>query len=305
MDQIHAPARAADVSGETIAPPHHSAQVVPPSSANGAYSRPFPPTQEVENKSPAVTSGTPGRYAAKRVLNMPPRLDLAAQRFGNYVAVSYAGGSSWHCVCDCGTERTVLTSNLRKGHSTSCGCMKPAKSRAAATRHGLADTPIHRAWMSMRQRCQNPNDGAYANYGGRGISVCERWESFENFAADLGPLPRGYQIERNDVNGNYEPSNCRWATRVEQANNKRTSLRVSFNGKTQTVAQWAEEIGLKSRTLYYRIAISKMPLEEALSPTLMTNSECGQRAAAARWGKRQKTLRLPRDAQMSLIEGDA
>lgn len=210
-----------------------------------------------------------------------PRVNLAGQRFGNYLAVDYAGRSSWNCICDCGAQRVVLTSNLRKGHSASCGCMKAEKSRAAATRHGLADTPVHRCWMSMRQRCQNPNDSAYENYGGRGIKVCERWTVFENFLADMGPMPPGYEIERDDVNGNYEPGNCRWATKKEQANNTRRNRLLTYQGRTQTLSQWAEDLGLKMHTLYRRVVIKKMPLDQAF---------------------RQKLLQRPRPAQPSLLE---
>lgn len=179
-------------------------------------------------------------------------------------------------------------------------------------RHGLTDTPIHRSWMSMHQRCRNSNDRAFKNYGGRGIVVCERWASFEAFLEDLGPKPEGYELEREDVNGNYEPGNCRWATIKEQANNRRTSRFITYDGRTQTIAQWADELGLKMHTLYRRVVIRQMPLEQAMQPALLSLHEVGQLGAATRWhgaegridpntNERQKLLRIPQPDQASLF----
>ena len=106
----------------------------------------------------------------------------------------------------------------------------------------------------MRQRCVNPNHKSYKYYGGRGIKVCDRWlESFESFLADMGEAPKGMSIERNDVGGNYEPSNCRWATMEDQSNNRRTNRFITHEGRTQTIAQWAEEIGMSRQALRYRL----------------------------------------------------
>jgi hypothetical protein len=191
------------------------------------------------------------------------------------------------------------------------------------TRHGLTDTPVHRSWMSMWQRCTNPNDSAFKNYGGRGIAICERWAVFENFLADMGPKPDAYELERQDVNGNYEPGNCRWATIKEQANNRRTNRFITHEGRTQTLAQWAEELGIKMHTLYRRIAIKKVPIERALTANVATAAETSRMGAAARWAvnslvaaghleehgervdvhtnKRQKLLRLPQGPQRELF----
>lgn len=186
------------------------------------------------------------------------------------------------------------------------------------TRHGLSDTPVHRSWMSMHQRCRNPNDRAFKNYGGRGITVCARWASFEAFLEDLGPKPEGYELERKDVNGNYEPGNCRWATINDQANNRRTNRFITYGGRTQTLAQWADELGLKMHTLYRRVVIRQMPLEQALQPSLMAPREVSRLGAATRWSaagrleergfridphtnKRQKLLRMPQPDQAQLF----
>jgi hypothetical protein len=137
----------------------------------------------------------------------------------------------WRCVCDCGSGQLVLGESLRSGRTTSCGCWNRERVRGRFTKHGHAKpgnrTRAYQCWDGMRQRCSNPNCPAYPNYGGRGIRVCDDWEIFENFFADMGHPPRGRSLDRIDVNGNYEPSNCRWATILEQARNKRPTRRSS------------------------------------------------------------------------------
>lgn len=175
--------------------------------------------------------------------------DIANRRFGRLTAVRFAGDGKWFCRCECGGSVTVITSNLTRGNTTSCGCAF----REAHFKHGMGRTALYHAWVAMRARCNNPNDAAFANYGGRGIKVCERWNEFSNFLADMGARPKGYQIDRIDNEGDYEPGNCRWVSPKANLNNKRSSHFLTWKGETLTITQWAERLGIHQRTLFNRI----------------------------------------------------
>lgn len=160
------------------------------------------------------------------------------------------GRTQWKCVCECGKEQIVALFRMTSGHTKSCGCIK---GRTRST-HRMKGTPTHNTWCAMKQRCEYPSGAQFRYYGARGIKVCERWsKSFEAFVADMGMRPKGMTIERNDPNGNYEPSNCRWASIEEQQRNRRSTIKVELDGITKCVKDWCEEFGINPDRVYGRI----------------------------------------------------
>lgn len=159
---------------------------------------------------------------------MPVLIDLTGNHYGRLKVLCRAGSAfygknksrfvTWKCMCDCGRIVSVTSYNLRKGIATSCGCY----ARDLKTNHSMSRTPEYKAWISMRYRCFSISSHAWCDYGGRGITVCERWLNFENFYVDMGPRPSpDHSLDRIDNDGNYEPDNCRWSTSEEQNSNRR------------------------------------------------------------------------------------
>lgn len=164
-------------------------------------------------------------------------------------------------ITECGTERLVLGGSLKNGKTKSCGCLQREsviERNISNSTHGHTvkqmSNKTYQAWKGIKDRCFNKDSNGYKNYGGRGISICERWaNSFERFLADMGEAPRGMSIDRINNNGNYEPSNCKWSTPKEQANNRRSNRHTNITGKALSIAQAAFALGVKYSTLLYRI----------------------------------------------------
>lgn len=178
-----------------------------------------------------------------------PKKDLRGLKVGHLLVVDFAYKKNqqyyYKCLCDCGNECIKSYTTILKGKHKdwkSCGCLLNKLDAWAHTTHNGCGTPEYRAWQGIIKRCCNKKNKAYPRYGGRGITVCDRWRnSFENFLADMGERPsKEYSIDRIDVNGNYEPSNCRWATDKEQCNNRRSNINITYNGETKTLKQWCE-----------------------------------------------------------------
>lgn len=174
----------------------------------------------------------------------------------------------WFCRCDCGCDTKVTSQNLRSGNTKSCGCLgreilaKRSKTHGFASRGHVSAT--YKIWNNMITRCTNPRRAQWGDYGGRGITVCERWRSFENFLADMGERPDGKSLDRRDANGNYDPENCSWATRTEQNRNTRRNRFVQYQGAEITVAALAETAGHPYWKVYQRL-VRGWPVEQAIS----------------------------------------
>lgn len=168
-------------------------------------------------------------------------------RFGKWKTIGSISRDKIDCICDCNTRRMVSRWDLFSGKSKSCGCLTRNK------KHGQSESRVYDVWCKMRSRCSNKKDKRFSDYGGRGITVCKRWNSFEHFLSDMGPRPDGYQIDRINNNGNYEPKNCRWATRQENSSNKRNSHLITFDGETRTLFAWSRIVGVNHNTLDWRI----------------------------------------------------
>lgn len=204
--------------------------------------------------------------------------NILGQKFGRltvleYVGINKHGSAMWKCRCDCGTVRIFKGILIRRGDTKSCGCWKRQEWLESLTKHGCTaggrPTPEYVAWSNMRRRCLNPTHEQYKNYGGRGIRVCSGWETFQNFLADVGLRPDlKLSLHRIDNNKGYFPGNVTWGTDQEQQNARQNNSTFLFNGKRQTVAQWAREIGMEFATLQHRLRRG-WTVEEALTTPLV------------------------------------
>lgn len=204
-------------------------------------------------------------------------LELAGQRFGRLVVIEHvphpATASHWLCRCDCGVRKTVRNDALKSGRQISCGCHRREKIREAVSSHGLSHHPEHGIWRSMLDRCHNPKSRGWKDYGGRGIRVCDRWRfgeggqgGFELFIADMGFRPSlNMSLDRIHNDGPYAPGNVRWATRVVQANNKRSNRVVIYRSQELTLAQAVRAAGsvVTAQAAAYRLS-KKWSVEDAV-----------------------------------------
>jgi hypothetical protein len=248
----------------------------------------------------ALTSGhtvSCGCYQAERS-RRPVPTDLEGQTFGRLTAVRCLGRIAdkyqqlWECRCECGKVVNVRRDGLLKGQTKSCGCYSTDLLRERTTSHGHCQhggkTPEYTVWAVMLQRCLNPNNPKFADYGGRGINVCERWLSFKNFLADMGRRPGpGYEIDRIENDKGYGPDNCRWATRAEQMRNTRRNRFLTLGGISLCIADWAARQSLTTNTIRTRLRLG-WDVESALTTPPLSKSEAARRAALAGARKRRE-----------------
>ena len=196
--------------------------------------------------------------------------DIKGKRYGRLLVIERAESASqtttWLCQCDCGKRKIVSANNLKSGHTTSCGCYSKELTRSRSLTHGMTNKRIYRIWKEMKDRCNNPNSLSYKNYGGRGITVCDEWNN-NPMAFVRWSYANGYKsdlsIDRIDVNGNYEPSNCRWADTLTQARNRRNTVYVEYRGVEKPLAEWCELLNLPYEKTRKRIRIENWDVEKA------------------------------------------
>ena len=201
-------------------------------------------------------------------------LDVAGLKFGRWAAIEIdksaqsvrRSATHWICRCECGQLGSVALHSLRSGGSKSCGCRRDEMIAVGMGRkHGLARSKAYTALQNAIKRCTNPKSVGWSRYGGRGIKICQRWlDSPENFVNDMGNPPPGMTLERVNLDGDYEPSNCIWATRTHQARNRRSNRLITFGGQTKCVAEWSEITGLPVYAIINRLN-GKWSAEETLT----------------------------------------
>jgi hypothetical protein len=212
-------------------------------------------------------------------------VDLTGRKFGRLTVIEQApnkgrGKTTWLCRCDCGQEVAVLANSLISGNTRSCGCLAIEILKQRSYTHALSigangkKTRLYGIWIRMRQRCSDQNSSDFDGYGGRGISVCEEWQNYKNFHD--WAMSHGYDehltIERKDVDGNYEPSNCKWIPARDQARNTRKNHFITFQGQRKTLAEWCEILGMDSSLLRYRLKV--WDVRKALTTPVRRQAKC-------------------------------
>ena len=227
----------------------------------------------------------------KEMLSKAKLIDLTGQVYGrltvikrvdDYISPSGSRKVQWLCKCKCGKEVIVTGNNLRKGNSKSCGCYNRELLAKINLTHNASNTRLYHIWICMKDRCYNPKNKKYKDYGGRGIAICDEWindfEAFANWAYDNGYIEnvsRGEcTIDRIDVNGNYCQQNCRWVNQKVQTNNKRNNHYITYNGETHTVTEWNNILGYKKGVLSRRI-FSGWSIEDAFTKPVKSNFKKG------------------------------
>lgn len=212
---------------------------------------------------------------------MSKPLDLTGQRFGRLVVIersanSKSGKAKWLCKCDCGNDIVVFATNLVRGLTHSCGCFNREVLSERSCTHHLSESRLYETWSGMKKRCYNANSKSFPAYGGRGIGVCNEWKddfrTFYDWAMSNG-YADDLTIDRIDVNGNYSPENCRWVDKLTQANNCRTNHYLTFNGKTQSIAEWARELGVSDSLIRQRLLKLGWSVERALTTPVVKPKE--------------------------------
>jgi hypothetical protein len=219
-------------------------------------------------------------------------IDLTNNRFNRLLVLykdneSVHGKIRWICQCNCGVIKSIAGSDLRNGDIQSCGCLSVEKHKLIFTTHGLSQSPEYRIYMAMIARCYNVNVPNFHRYGGRGITVCDRWlHSFENFYSDMGPKPSNdHSIDRRNNDGEYSPQNCYWATHIEQNNNKCNSRKIDFDGDKISLKELSAKTNIKVGTLASRYYKGVENIGDTLREHKMYEY-CGQLATLGEWGRK-------------------
>ena len=202
---------------------------------------------------------------------MSKLIDLTGKRFGMLEVIRKAprtqNATRWECKCDCGNVSFVTSSDLRNGRTKSCGCLRGIVSKQKAKTHGMSKSKLYCCWTDIKQRCYNENSPAFKQYGGRGIKMCDEWKkSFERFSdwATNNGYSEGLTIERVDVNGNYCPENCKWASPYEQSINRRSNIIISYNGESRCLSEWCKKYRTDYCLVYNRMHKNKWSFERAM-----------------------------------------